>query len=262
MRVYLEFAFKKFQNRLTYRLDFFMGIINTVITIIVFCLIYKALYGEADSIDGITFSMVATNFVISLGLSGAFDFDEMFLQNKLHDGSITNEFLKPVNFKLRMLSENIGDSIFKIIFNFVPALLFSIFFIDFCAPKSILSIILMIISVALGYLVLWMISFIVQTWCFWLFSVWGIVTIKNVFVNILSGTMLPIWFMPSILRKIVSYTPFESIYFTPVRIYLGEMTGKDIFYGMVVQIFWIAVLYLIGNLFWKNGVRKLVVQGG
>ncbi|MDE6233587.1 MAG: ABC-2 family transporter protein [Lachnospiraceae bacterium] len=120
----------------------------------------------------------------------------------------------------------------------------------------------MIISVALGYLVLWMISFIVQTWCFWLFSVWGIVTIKNVFVNILSGTMLPIWFMPSILRKIVSYTPFESIYFTPVRIYLGEITGKDIFYGIVVQIFWIAVLYLIGNLFWKNGVRKLVVQGG
>ncbi|MDE6251807.1 MAG: ABC-2 family transporter protein [Lachnospiraceae bacterium] len=262
MRVYLEFAFKKFQNRLTYRLDFFMGIINTVITIIVFCLIYKALYGEADNIDGITFSMVATNFVISLGLSGAFGFDEMFLQNKLHDGSITNEFLKPVNFKLRMLSENIGDSIFKIIFNFVPALLFSIFFIDFCAPKSILSVILMIISVALGYLVLWMISFIVQTWCFWLFSVWGIVTIKNVFVNILSGTMLPIWFMPSILRKIVSYTPFESIYFTPVRIYLGEITGKDIFYGIVVQIFWIAVLYLIGNLFWKNGVRKLVVQGG
>lgn len=262
MRVYLEFAFKKFQNRLTYRLDFFMGIINTVITIIVFCCIYKALYGEADNIDGITFSMVATNFVISLGLSGAFGFDEMFLQNKLHDGSITNEFLKPVNFKLRMLSENIGDSIFKFIFNFVPALLFSIFFIDFCAPKSILSIILMIISVFLGYLVLWMISFIVQTWCFWLFSVWGIVTIKNVFVNILSGTMLPIWFMPSILRKIVSYTPFESIYFTPVRIYLGEMAGKDIFYGMVVQIFWIAVLYLIGNLFWKNGVRKLVVQGG
>lgn len=262
MRVYLEFAFKKFQNRLTYRLDFFMGIINTIITIVVFCCIYKALYGDADNIDGITFSMVATNFVISLGLSGAFDFDEMFLQNKLYDGSITNEFLKPVNFKLRMLSENIGDSIFKILFNFVPALLFSIFFIDFCAPQSMFSIILMIISVALGYLVLWMISFIVQTWCFWLFSVWGIVTIKNVFVNILSGTMLPIWFMPSILRKIISYTPFESIYFTPVRIYLGELAGKDIIYGMVVQIFWIAILYLIGNLFWKNGVRKLVVQGG
>lgn len=262
MRVYLEFAFKKFQNCLAYRLDFFMGIINTIITIVVYCCIYRALYGNADNIDGISFNMVATNFVISLGLSGAFAFDEMFLQNKLHDGSITNEFLKPVNFKLRMLSENIGGSIFKVLFNFLPALLFSIFFIDFCVPKNVFAIILMLISVALGYLVLWLISFIVQTWCFWLFSVWGIVTIKNVFVNILSGTMLPIWFMPPALKKIVYYTPFESIYFTPVRIYLGELAGKEIFYGMMVQIFWIAILYLIGDMFWKNGVRKLVVQGG
>lgn len=262
MRVYLEFAFKKFQNCLAYRLDFFMGIINTIITIVVYCCIYKALYGNADNIDGISFNMVATNFVISLGLSGAFAFDEMFLQNKLHDGSITNEFLKPVNFKLRMLSENIGGSIFKVLFNFLPALLFSIFFIDFCVPQNVFAIILMLISVALGYLVLWLISFIVQTWCFWLFSVWGIVTIKNVFVNILSGTMLPIWFMPPALKKIVYYTPFESIYFTPVRIYLGELAGKEIFYGMMVQIFWIAILYLIGDMFWKNGVRKLVVQGG
>lgn len=262
MKVYLEFALKKFQNRLAYRLDFFMGTINTIMTIVVFCCIYKALYHGAAQIDGITFKMVVTNFVISLGLSNAFDYDEMFLQNKLRDGSITNEFLKPVNFKLRMLSENIGEGIFKIIFNFVPALIFSIVFIGFCKPEGLLNIMLMIISIILGYLVLWEISFIVQTWCFWLFSVWGIVTIKNAIINILSGAMLPIWFMPSVLRSIIAYTPFESIYFTPVRIYLGELAGKEILYGMTVQILWIVILYLAGNLFWKNGIRKLVVQGG
>ena len=74
--------------------------------------------------------------------------------------------------------------------------------------------------------------------------------------------MIPIWFMPTFLRKIVSYTPFESIYYTPIRIYLGELAGNEILYGMAMQVVWIAILYLIGNLFWKNGVRKLVVQGG
>ena len=87
MRTYLEFAIKKFQNKMAYRFDFFMEIVNTVITIIVYL-----------CIDGITFKMVATNFVISMGLSNAFKFNEMFLQDKIHDGTITNEFLKPVNF--------------------------------------------------------------------------------------------------------------------------------------------------------------------
>lgn len=262
MRAYVEFAIKKFQNKMAYRLEFFMGIVNTVITIVVYLCIYRALYGNAVEIDGISFSMVATNFVISLGLDSAFKFNEMFLQDKIHDGTITNEFLKPVNFTLRMLSENIGEGIFKIVFNCIPAVLFTMLYTTLCPPKSAMHLFAMLISIMLGYLILWLISFIVQTWSFWLFSVWGIITIKNVFVNILSGALLPLWFMPEAIRNILSYTPFESIYFTPVRIYLGELNGADILYEMSVQLLWIAILGVIANVFWKKGVKKLVVQGG
>lgn len=262
MRTYIEFAIKKFQNKMAYRVEFFMGIINTFITIVVYLCIYKALYNGAAEVDGVTYSMVATNFVISLGLSSAFHFNEMFLQDKVHDGSISNEFLKPVNFVLRMLSENMGEGIFKIIFNFIPALLLTILYAKLCPPESLLNLFLMLVSVILGYLILWLISFIIQTWSFWLFSVWGIITIKNVFVNILSGTLLPLWFMPPILRKIISFTPFQSIYFTPVQIYLGELSGIEILTGMGTQVMWIALLGLIANMFWKKGVKKLVIQGG
>ena len=53
MRTYLEFALKKFQNKMTYRLDFFMGIVNMFITIVVYLCIYRALYAEATEVDGI-----------------------------------------------------------------------------------------------------------------------------------------------------------------------------------------------------------------
>lgn len=262
MRTYIEFAIKKFQNKMAYRLEFFLGIVNTAITIVVYLCIYRALYGGAEEIDGITFSMVATNFVISLGLSNAFEFNEMFLEGKIRDGSITNEFLKPVNFALRMLSENAGEGIFKVLFHFMPALIFTMFYTRLCPPESLWNLAVMICSVILGYLILWLISFIVQTWSFWLFSVWGIKTIKNVFVKILSGTLLPLWFMPPVLRKIISFTPFQAIYFTPVQIYLGQVSGMEILTEMGIQVLWIAVLGLLADVFWKKGVKKLVVQGG
>lgn len=262
MRVYVEFALKRFQNLLAYRFEFFMGILNTVITIVVYCSIYRALYGNAESVDGVTFPMVVTNFVISLGLSNAFEFNEMFLQDKLRSGDITNELLKPVSFKFRMLWENIGEGAFKVIFHFLPAAVFSCVFLELSPPENVYSVSLMGVSIILGYLILWQISFIVQTWCFWLFSVWGIITIKNVIIRIFAGSMLPVWFMPPLLRKIVAFTPFESIYFTPVRIWLGELTGHEILAGMAVQVFWIVILYLLGDIFWKKGIRKLVVQGG
>lgn len=262
MRAYVEFAIKKFQDKMAYRLDFFMGIINTAITIVVYLCIYKALYGSAGEIDGISYSMVATNFVITLGLSNAFQYNEMFLQDKIKDGSITNEFLKPVSFTLRLLAENIGEGAFKVIFHFMPALLFTMLHTKLCPPKSAAGFIIMLCSVMLGYLILWLISFIVQTWSFWLFSVWGIITIKNVFVGIMAGTLLPLWFMPETLRKIISFTPFASIYFTPVRIYLGELGGMEILSALAVQVIWIAALGEIANIFWQRGVKKLVVQGG
>ena len=50
-----------------------------MLVIVVHLCIYKALYGDAAAIDGVTYEMVATNFVIALGLSQAFSFNEMFL---------------------------------------------------------------------------------------------------------------------------------------------------------------------------------------
>lgn len=262
MRTYVEFSLKKFQNKMTYRLEFFMGIVNTFITILVYLCIYKALYGDHTEVDGITFTMVATNFVISLGLSGAFEYNEMFLQDKIKSGTIANEFLKPVNFMLRLLAENVGEGIFKIVFHFLPALFLTLFYAEILAPASCLHFLLMLLSVALGYLILWLIGFIVQTWSFWIFSVWGIMTIKNVIVRILSGTLLPLWFMPPFLRNVIALTPFESIYFTPVQIYLGEIQGMELGVKLAVQVLWILVLWMIANAFWKRGVKKLVVQGG
>lgn len=262
MRTYVEFALKKFQNKMAYRLEFFMGIINTVITIVVYLCIYKALYGDMREVDGITFSMVATHFVISLGLSGAFEYNEMFLQDKVHDGSITNEFLKPVNFIFRLMAENIGEGLFKVIFNFLPAVVITMFYVKLSPPASAINMVVMLISVILGYLILWLIGFIVQTWSFWLFSVWGIMTIKNVIVKILSGTLLPLWFMPETVRKVISFTPFESIYFTPIQIYLGEIGGMELVQKMFIQVAWIGILGIIAGAFWKKGTKKLVVQGG
>lgn len=262
MRAYLEFGIKKFQNNLAYKFEYVMGIFNTILTFFVFWCIYRALYGSKNVIDGVTFSMVTTNFIIALGLTNAFNMDETFILHKVEDGSIVNEFLKPVNFRIRILSEDLGNSIFKLIFNFLPALIIAALFVKIEKPSSIINLLFFTISVILGYLILWTISFIVQIAAFWIIGVWGLTTIKNVFINVLSGAMIPLWFMPKWLMNIISYTPFDSIYFTPVKLYLGQMTGSEIIYNFGRQIIWILIFYTIGEILWQRGQKKLIVQGG
>ena len=119
-----------------------------------------------------------------------------------------------------------------------------------------------ILSAILGFGVLWSISFAVQMTSFWLVNIWSLITIKNVFVNVLSGSMIPLWFMPEWMSGVMSFTPFSSIYFTPVQIYLGQLSFSEIALKCAVQLVWIIIIYFIGNILWKKGQQKLVVQGG
>jgi len=259
---YLAFAKKSFLNRSAYRFNHFMGILNTLVRIFIFWCIYDALYGDRTEVDGITMAMVTTNFVLSIGMDALFSINDYYLSDRIGNGSIATELLLPISFKGRMLFENLGNTLFQLFFHFIPALLVCIVTVGMLPPVSFGSCLLFFISAVLGYGVLWNLSFLLQTFAFWLLNMWSLITLKNVLLNVLSGSMLPLWFMPDWMAPVMNMLPFSSIYFTPVQIYLGQLTPKEIGMKFLVQLLWIVVLYLLGNILWEKGKRKLVVQGG
>lgn len=262
MAPYIAYAKKCFLGRSAYRFDHFMRILSTCMQFLIFCEIYKALYGKSSEIDGITMSMVTTNFVLAMGLGTVFYPDDYFLPNKIWDGSIATELLRPISFRGRMIAENLGNALFSLIFHFVPVLIIAVLTVGVSAPASPVMFMLFLLSAVLGFGVLWTISFAVQMTSFWLINIWSLITIKNVFVNVLSGSMIPLWFMPGWMSGVLNFTPFSSIYFTPVQIYLGQLSYGEITMKCTVQLVWIMVIYLIGDILWKKGQQKLVVQGG
>ena len=91
---------------------------------------------------------------------------------------------------------------------------------------------------------------------------WSISTIKNVIIGVLSGSLLPLWFMPESVLQIINYTPFDSIYFIPIEIYLGTISLYEIMGCYVRQVIWIIILYSLSRIMWEFGKKRLVVQGG
>ena len=262
MRTYAEFAIKRFQNKMAYRADCILGILNTMIMFMISYSIYKAIYGSSVQIDGITLSMTATNFILALGLSNAYTMDEWFIEHKRDGGTIACELLRPVDFKFRMLWENIGEVAFQLLFQFVPAFVIAVIFTPILMPHSALSLLLSLISGALGFLIMWELSFLAQMSCFWIYSSFGVKIIKNVLVNVLAGTMLPLWFMPEAVRRVIACTPFDTIYFAPVQFYLGQLQGSDAIAPFIKQSIWIVILFFFCNLLWEKARRKMVIQGG
>jgi ABC-2 type transport system permease protein len=262
LRPYLEYIKKTFQNNAVYRINTLFGILNTVFSIFVYTAIWKVLYSFNDTINGINFKMTATNFVITLGLSNIFLFDDNMISGKVQNGSIAQDLLKPVSFNGFIFAQTAGNVCFKLVAEFLPALLISIIFIGIQLPSSLLSACFFLISLVLGFLVFYFINYIVSITAFWFQNIFALQQIKNALILILSGVLLPLWFMPEILIKIINLSPFGTIYFIPITIYLGQLTGNELLFSLIKQCLWIIFLAGAGRLLWNRAIKKLVIQGG
>ena len=261
---YLFFLKRAFKNNTIYRFDYILSLLNICLQIFIACEIWKALYASNNDTGTVSLGVVVTSFIVNLGLSNVYSIDDLAVQKKIWDGTITCELLKPINYRVYLLADTIGTVLFRLIFNLLPCtiMMITIYQRNFIVCTDISSILVFIISVILGFLVLWEISSIVQMLCFWFVNVWSISTIKNVFVNILAGTLLPVWYLPASVRHVIGYTPFSAIYITPIKIYLQQIDCADQVDALIMQVIWIAILAAIGNLLWSLGKKKIVIQGG
>jgi ABC-2 type transport system permease protein len=262
MRAYAECIKNAFMNNMVYRFNNIVGIMNTVVTVFVYTSIWKAVYGSQTSIGGISYKMVITNFILGLGITNAFVMDESAVARQVRSGDIAHELLRPIDYMGYILSVNLGNTLFRLVMNFIPAAVVCACIIGILPPASLPDLAVSLISVSFGYLVMFYLSFIVALVSFWYFNIWSFATIKNVVIQILSGIIMPVWFMPDALVRILRFTPFDSIFFIPVSIYSGKLPPEAILLSLIKQILWIVVLYIIARIMWIRGIRKLVLQGG
>ncbi|MDR0986320.1 MAG: ABC-2 family transporter protein [Ruminococcus sp.] len=259
---YIKIMRMSFSQSTVFRASYFFGLVNSIISVFITVSIWKALYGGAESVDGISFSATVTNIVFSMLLSTAFGFNDFAIAGKVHSGAVASELLKPMSISLSNMFQAIGSNLFKLIGHFAPTLIISAIFFKLLPPKSFAMLLLAAVSVIFGFCLLYSISYIVSVTSFWITNVWSLSTLKNVIIGIFAGTMLPIWFMPQSLQNALRYTPFDVIYFAPVKIYLGQMTVEEIAFSFGKQLFWLGVFILCGALLWRKGVKKIVIAGG
>ena len=69
---------------------------------------------------------------------------------------------------------------------------------------------------------------------------------------LLSGSMIPIVFLPDAYVRIIQYLPFASIVNTPIQLLFGSQNGNNL---MLCQIIWILLFYVV-NLIISEKILK------
>jgi len=266
VRLYLEFVKNAILANSTYRVNLFIRLLNRIIELFIFASIWKALYsGAAETTSNmgvISLNDMIMYSIISSGIS-VFISNNLIsdISDKIRTGQIALDMIKPINFKAWQLCNVIGTNISGILLELVPVLVIGGLAFGFRVPEW-KYLILFFISLAGGIAINFLITYILGILGFWFLEVSHFERLLQDLVKVFSGAWFPIWFFPKVLIGVSGYLPFKYIYFAPVSIYLSKVSIPGALSILVQQLIWIAVLFLIGEVLWRKGTAKLVIQGG
>ncbi|KGE19743.1 ABC transporter permease [Paenibacillus wynnii] len=262
MRTYYQFALLSFRRSFSYKAEYIFGMINSILVIFAGVAIWTAVYGDQSVVLGISKEQAVTYSILAFILRSWYSMDEFIIDNKLKSGEIAADLLKPIYFPFYLFSVIFGETAFQFITKVLPTVAVSALIFRFQPPADIINGCMFLFSLIMSYLLMFLTNYLFWLMAFWVYSTWSLITIKNAVILLLSGATIPLWFLPKPLKVWIELLPFKGIYFTPISIYLDEMTPKRMAYTFLEQAVWIVVLYFAGACLWKRAQKHLVIQGG
>lgn len=263
MKLFWELTKRAFQRKLSYRAatiaglstNFFFGILRAAVLV--------ALYNGRAEVDGLSLIGVVTFTAIT---QAVLDFLAVFrwgdLADSVYSGAVSSDLLKPMNYYAYWLAQDLGRAMASLLTRSLTLMLAYALFVGITIPQSGFQWAALIISIGLSWLLSFSWRFITNLISFWTPNAFGIISFLNLMVLALSGILMPFHFFPEWFLKVVYLTPFPHMVTTMTNIYLGLLTPLQMVTGLLWQVFWIAILFLIGQVVLRAGMRKLVILGG
>jgi ABC-2 type transport system permease protein len=258
---YVEFARKAFARESTYRFEVFTEIGSLILRVYIMRSLWTALYAQNAAPANIGLPEMITYSTIALLMSLILEVDgSRLIRTKLREGTIATDFMKPISVPAYFFADGLGQTFFHALL-IVPSLICALLLVHIQVPSPP-ALAAFFAASALGYLVNFFLNFLLNAIAFWTMETFAVQLMVRWASDLLGGLVLPLTFFPGVLGAIVQSLPFAAIYWTPLRIYIGELPPPGWGAALATQCGWIVLFAAAGAAVWRAGSRRIVVQGG
>ena len=227
LRIYLPFCKMGVQQMLAYRFNFIFFLVGEMLSSVVMYFVWLAVFNSSEGETFMGFSM--TDMTVYLFVSFAVGYltyseGSYAVAEEIRDGSIAMRMIKPVRFDLPFLFQEIGSRSVTALIVIVPiCTLVEVyrFAVTGAVVFNIVNFLLFLLSLVIAYLLSFYINVCYGFMAFFLKNLWGANVLKDAIISFLSGSKIPIAFMPAALQTVLNFLPFSSLSYTPVMIYMG-----------------------------------------
>jgi len=261
MRAYTAQARAVALGVLEYRLNVLLGMVATLVQLVALLAVWRVLLAEAP-VQGFTWPQMQAYLLVAFA-SGALvsingDFRMAF---RIHSGLVALDLVKPVDYQKARLAESLGGLWIEVLLIgvVVGVTLALTGGVDTpAAPALALFAASMLLLVPLKFLIVYVSTLA----CFWTQNYMGVQWARLAVINLLSGALIPLVYLPHWLAAAAQWSPFAGLTSTPALIFLGRVGVRDGLVLVLVQLAWVLALWFGARLVWRKALRRLTVNGG
>lgn len=257
-------AFVTYKEWAAYRSHALVSLFVGPVYFLVQVFIWKSVYASRESLNGLSLDQMLTYFGMSVLINYLImDFADWNLQMLVSSGKFLTCMLRPMSHIYFALSQKVGHRLLGLTIEFIPVYLifFFLFQIRLVPARPFWA----LVSILLGFLMMFLVDYCIGISAFWLTRTLGIRRMFLLLRDICSGVLLPLTFFPGILQKILFFLPFQFISYVPVRACIGtyELGGMTWGIPQIVgfQAVAVGMMTCLTLLLFRLGIRKFTGVG-
>jgi ABC-2 type transport system permease protein len=260
---YVSLALCAMHEGIAYRRVLVAGVGAAVIGLIIQLSLWDTIFQSRSQVVGFDWPAMQTYILLSFAINALVsNINEERMFGDIASGNVVLDLIKPVDYLAINLARVIGIAVVEGSMALGLVLPLVIFLPEVRQPAGGLAALAFAMSVPLGFMVKFLIGYLVALAGFRVLNVTGVLWVRNAVTNVFSGAVVPLELFPGALGSLAELLPFRAIVHTPISLYLGHHDASAIVLALAHQIAWVLALWWLARSLWGASVRRLVVQGG
>jgi ABC-2 type transport system permease protein len=255
-------ARQSFLNTLAFRANYWIGMLSELALLLLALQLWQAIYNGRAEVNGYSLTAILTYMVLTRLMPLI---DMAFVgrvQQRILTGGIVGDLLKPMRLSVYLFAQELGEFASRLLFLVLPILTIAALFVGLEPPASALSLGLFAVSIGFAFIILFQMNFMTSLLAFWVTQLFSLNVVKGQTIRLLSGSLVPLWFFPAGLAKVLPFLPFACVAFVPIQFYFGDYRWPDAARMFLFQLIWISLLGWLSAWLFRRAVRYISVNGG
>ncbi len=252
------------QNVLQLRSSLLMDRIGGLALITTLYFFWSALLGSSERFLGYDRAQMLS-YVLAMNVLRSFVFTGRGWEivREISSGRISGALVRPIDYRAYCLSLDLGaKSVHVAAAGLEVAFLIWIFSAPVYLPARAETWALFAAATALSSLVFFLLEFMVASLAFWTSESAGPLFCFELFVQFAAGAFFPLDVLPQGLQTALKLTPFPTLLFLPLQIYLERIPLSQALQVLLLQGFWCVLLLLLSSKLWRLGLDNYAAEGG